>query len=283
MNRIAAEQRTSRAQESGEPRGTTRTGSYRTRSDELPAAQHAAHPERVGNSEVRHAEPPTGKQAGEGEGGYPGGEYDVAEPRTKGPASTQDVHESLLEAHFQDVDLTVLEELLGQDRRLDDSELPFVLEALPVGAALEHEGPNRWRVRAPTTGGNRFGHGATAVHAIEAFILGDTAASEPEAAAQRFLRLPKAQQDEIRERDRLAAERVGGTADTFARDEAIKAAEADKAAKAPAPNAVTDGPERASARAEQSRKGRQNVPGQPSTTASKSASKRGSTRSGKKK
>jgi hypothetical protein len=238
MDRIAAEQRASKRS----------------------VAQHSEHPERPGDSTVRHAEPQTGKQHGEGAGGFPQGEYDVTAPATEGtaaPSSAKSSHEQLVDAHLSTIthtDLDTLEGLLGDDRRLDDSELPLILEALPIGAIVEHEGLNRWRVRSPASGGIRWGHGHTAVHAIEAYVLGDTVSSADAAGAQRFLRLPKSQQKEIQERDRIAAERVGGTPDIFARDEAIRAANADATADAPAANAVTDGPEKASARAKQGSK-----------------------------
>jgi hypothetical protein len=257
------------------------------------AQQHQEHPELRADSVVRHAEPQTGKQRGEGAGGFPSGEYDVTPPKsateeqpaTEGVTAGQTAdtsHDALLDAHFGAVDIEALQQQLGENRRLDDAELPLILEALPVGAVIEHEAPNRWRVRSPTTGGNRFGHGATGVQAIEAYVLGDVAPTADAAGAQRFLALPAAQQQEIRERDQKAAERVGGTPDTFARDEAIKAAESDQTAKAPASNAVTDGPEKASARAEQGTRGAQNTPGQSRPAAkstSKTAAKKGASKS----
>jgi hypothetical protein len=257
------------------------------------AQQHQEHPELAADSVVRHAEPQTGKPRGEGAGGFPSGEYDVTPPAKateEAPATegvtagqTADVsHDALIDAHLGDKDIAQLQTLLGENRRLDDAELPLIIEALPVGAIIEHEAPNRWRVRSPASGGIRWGHGGTAVAAIEAYVLGDVAPTAVAAGAQRFLALPASQQQEIRERDQKAAERVGGTPDTFVRDEAIKAAQSDQTAKAPAANAVTDGPEKASARAEQSDRGAQNVPG--AKTASRSAKRAsGSKRSGKRK
>lgn len=279
------------------PQGET-ARSQRARLDRIAAQrrtaqQHQEHPELTADSVVRHAEPQTGKRAGEGAGGFPSGEYDVTPPKSateEAPATegvtagqTADTsHDALIGAHFADKDIEALQAQLGENRRLDDAELPLILEALPIGAVIEHEGLNRWRVRSPTTGGNRYGHGATGVAAIEAYVLGDVAPSADAAGAQRFLALPKDVQAQIQERDQKAAERVGGTPDTFARDEAIKAAQSDATAKAPAANAVTDGPEKASARAEQSNKGAQNVPGQPASKATAKSAKKssGSKRSG---
>jgi hypothetical protein len=271
------------------PQGET-ARSQRARLDRIAAQrrtarQHQEHPELAADAVVRHVEPQTGKSQGEGAGGFPSGEYDVtkpasateSQPATEGVTAGQTAdtsHDALIDAHFADKDIEALQAQLGENRRLDDAELPLILEALPVGTIIEHEGPNRWRVRSPASGGIRWGHGATGVAAIEAYVLGDTAPSADAAGVQRFLALDSATQQAIQERDQKAAERVGGTPDTFVRDEAIKAAQSDQTAKAPAANAVTDGPEKASARAEQSDRGAQNVPGQPAKQSS------GSKRSG---
>jgi hypothetical protein len=123
------------------------------------------------------------------------------------------------------------------------------VEALPVGTVIEHEGPNRWRVHV--LGQNRWGHGATHSEAVENFVTGLSQTTAQQEADRALAALPKKQQQEIADRDQKAAERVGGTPpDTFARIENAKASEADLKAKAPAPNATTDGPEKASARDE---------------------------------
>jgi hypothetical protein len=184
--------------------------------DGLTVAQHSEHPETKGDSTVRHAEPATGKQSGEGEGGFPQGEYDVTDPTPAGAIVPQGDAETLLEAHFGDQDIERLQELLG-DARLDDEEYALVIEAAPVGFVLEHEAPDRWR--AHRTGQNRWGHGRTARGAIEQFVLGGTP-NIVDAAAEAFAKLPAADQRAIKERDARAARSVGAPVEDLGRDEA---------------------------------------------------------------
>jgi hypothetical protein len=247
-DRVAAEKRTSAKREDGD-RATAKGAE--TATDSQPEALHALHPENAADSAVRHAEPQTGKQAGEGEGGFPAGEYDVVDPAPKPAATAKEEREAALTAHYDgaagDLDQVVKDALA--DSRLDASELPKVLEALPVGAVIEHEGPNRWRVHK--LGVMRFGHGTTGLQAIENYVLGEATTTTLDAGAAAFLKLSPRQQREIEERDRIAYRNtVGGDPNEFAREEARRTAAADKTAKEPAPNAVSDGPERASARAE---------------------------------
>jgi hypothetical protein len=199
---------------------------------------------------VRHAEPQTGHRASEGHGGYPSGEYDVTRPagadvKTKGPTPLGQLFDSAPEA-----DAAV--ERSKKYAQLAPADFDKAVEALPVGTLIEHEGPNRWRVHV--IGQNRWGHGATHSEAVENFITGLSQTTAQVEADRALAALPKKQQQEIAERDQKAAERVGGTPpDTFARLENAKASAADLNAEAPAPNASTDGPEKASARDEAGR------------------------------
>jgi len=278
LNRIAAEKRT----RSGEDRGTAKGGF--TQSDQLPEAQHSEHPESFSDSTVRHAEPPQGKQAGEGHGGFPQGEYDVTKPAKEPAAKAKSTQQAQLDQHFEGVeDITELSNNVKKASRLSELNFLASLEAFPVGTIIEHEAPNRWRVRSTSGGGFRYGHGAYAREAIESYILGTAVGSQEEASARAFAQLPASQQNEIRERDRIAAERVGKspTAD-FAREEARKIALADKTAKPAALNAVTDGPEKASARDEAGRRAGSQSPNK-TKAASKPSSKSKAKRSSKSK
>jgi hypothetical protein len=206
---------------------------------------HDANPDVSTDSSVRHAEPQTGHRASEGHGGYPSGEYDVTRPagddvKTKGATALGRHLEQAPEAK----DAKKRAEKYAQ---LSPDDFDLAVEALPVGTVIEHEGPNRWRVHV--LGQNRWGHGATHSEAVENFITGVSQTTAQVEADRALAALPAKQQQEIAERDRKAAEAVGGTPpDTFQRIENAKAQAADLTAEAPAPNASTDGPEKASAR-----------------------------------
>jgi hypothetical protein len=216
---------------------------------------HDAHPESATDTSVRHAEPQTGKQSGEGEGGHPAGEYDITQmDRSSGQKNTKGA-DTVLSQHFagledKDNPLVQATKEAQSNSQIPKSKLALAIEALPVGALIEHEAPNRWR--AHVTGQLRYGHGATFLEAVESYILGTGVGSMEEAAARTYAALPSHMQEQIDERDRKAAARVGGTVpEQMARDEAKRAAAADASADLPARNANTDGPEKASARAEQ--------------------------------
>jgi hypothetical protein len=137
-------------------------------------ATHEAHPESPTDSSVRHAEPPQGKQRGEGAGGYPTGEYDVTPPPKSGAAKTKGVLESILDQHAEQAGgqdrISALVQRTKDKAQLSPDQFDAAVEGLPVGAVIEHEAENRWRVHV--TGQNRFGHGATHSEAVEAYILG---------------------------------------------------------------------------------------------------------------
>jgi hypothetical protein len=217
------------------------------------ADTHDANPDVSTDSSVRHAEPQTGHRANEGHGGYPAGEYDVTKPATSGAdAKTKGTTAlgQLLEIAPESKEAVKRAE---QNAQLSPSQFDQAVEALPVGTVIEHEGPYRWRVHV--LGQNRWGHGATHSEAVENFVTGLSQTTAQQEADRALAALPKKQQNEIADRDQKAAEAVGGTPpDTFARIENAKAQAADMKAKAPAPNASTDGPEKASARDEAGRK-----------------------------
>lgn len=219
---------------------------------------HDANPDVSTDSSVRHAEPPTGKQFGEGAGGYPSGEYDVTKPqgnniKTKGATALD---------HFLELapESEAAVKRAEQNAILSPDQFDQAVEALPVGTIIEHEGPNRWRVHV--IGQGRYGHGATHSEAVEHFITGLSQTTAQVEADRALAALPKSQQQEIADRDAKAAKAVGGTApDTFARIENAKASQADLTAKPPAPNADTDGAEKASARDEAGRNAGNDTPG----------------------
>lgn len=214
-------------------------------------AGHSAHGDQPADSTVRHAEPPTGKQQGEGEGGFPQGEYDVTQPAPAGAVDIAAQKDAALEAHFEraQVGLTgdldaILKDALA-DSRLDETEIVRVTEALPVGIVIEHEGPNRWRCHK--TGEGRYGHGRTHLEAVESYVLGLTASNVTDAAARAFVRLPASERKAIQERDERAARSVGGTdPNARTRAEALRTANLQAGADLPAPGARSDGAERAS-------------------------------------
>jgi hypothetical protein len=240
----------------GSPDAVTRPGDPDT---------HQANVNQPGSSEVAHA-PASGTL--HAEGGYPAGEYDVTKPTTAPDGSKTAAGEladtkastaasqpkgefgAQLAQHFTDAgaDQATLMKQATQNTRLSDDERQAVLEAMPVGAILEHEAANRWRVHV--IGRPRFGHGASAAEAIEAFVIGNQG-SDVEASAQRFANLPASVQQEIRERDQRAQAGTGGVDPTeFARQEALKVAKADKQAKPTAASEGSDGANRESARRE---------------------------------
>lgn len=143
------------------------------RRDDLTERQHRANPDKEGDTSVRHAEPPTGKQAREGAGGYPTGEYDVTQPAKAGPSERKSPALAALEAHFADYDIDAKVRAHQKESRLNETAQLHAFEALPLGSVLEHEGIDRWRVRTAVAGVNRFGHGKTAAEAVENFILGE--------------------------------------------------------------------------------------------------------------
>ena len=143
------------------------------RRDDQTERQHRANPDKEGDTSVRHAEPPTGKQAREGAGGYPTGEYDVVQPAKAGPATDKSPALASLEAHFGDYDIDRKVKEQRKNSRLNETAQLHAIEAIPIGSVIEHEGQDRWRVRTAVAGVNRFGHGTTAAEAIENFILGE--------------------------------------------------------------------------------------------------------------
>lgn len=188
------------------------TESYRSRRSIL---EHSENPDKPGDSTVRHALPVTGADES-GQKGFPQGEYDVIEPAKAGAAPKRSDNDALIDAHVANTDIDALEESL-KNTRLSAEDRELILETLPVGAVLERTGDYQFRVHK----GNRFGHGATAAEALEAFVLG----AGPQDDAAKFARLPASQRKEIEERDAAAAKRVGqsyeGTPEHTARQEAV--------------------------------------------------------------
>lgn len=217
---------------------------------------HDANPSDPTDSSVKHADA-VNASPDAGKGGYPSGEYDVTKPAPVG-VQTKDAVASALAQHLDAAPHAEPAVKRAQaNAQLSGSDFAKGVEAFAVGTMIEHEGPNRWRVHV--VGKNKWGHGATFREAVEHFITGIDQTTQEAEAAQRLAALPAKQQQEIKDRDAKAAQAVGGTSsDTFARVENAKTAKADKRAKAPAPNANTDGPEKASARDEA---GRKNVAG----------------------
>lgn len=213
--------------------------------------EHEEQPDRPADSTVRHALPQTGADSS-GQKGFPQGEYDVIEPAKAAAAPKRKTEDMLIDQHLGQTDPKELIERVEKKGRLNHKERTLLLEAAPTGFTLEKMGDNRWRAQS----GNRFGHGTTASEAIESFVLGTAAG--PDAATEAFLALPKSQQKEIEDRDRKVAERSGqaydATPEAIARREALETAKADAGAEPAAYNAVTDGPEKASARDESGQK-----------------------------
>jgi hypothetical protein len=208
---------------------------------------HDANPGDPTDSSVRHAEPSTGRPTDEGEGGYPSGEYDVTPPPANDAKRTKGVIESVLAQHFEANPGADAALKRAEDKaQLSPDQFDKAVEALPVGAIIEHEGPNRWRVHV--LGRGRYGHGATQSEAVENYILGTSEGTFQSEADAALAALPSKQQKEIADRDQKAAEQVGGTSsDTFARIENAKTEAKARNAALPAANANTDGAERASA------------------------------------
>lgn len=217
--------------------------------------QHSEHPESAGDSTVRHADNPVGR-ASAGKKGFPQGEYDVDEPAKRG-AVKKDPQQLAIEQGLDDDELKTIKAAIAHPKanRLKHEQRALAIEALPIGAIVEHEGKFRWRVRSsPTGGGFRFGHGATFQEAVDNYLLGSSAQTADAAGAERFQAYPKSVQKEIEERDAAVAKRQGVSPESFpeviARREFVENQKAGAKAKAPAPNAVTDGAEQASAQLE---------------------------------
>lgn len=174
---------------------------------------HDANPDVSTDSSVRHAEPPDGRRDGSGHGGYPSGEYDVTPPEPGADAKTKGATASALGhlyANSPEADRAVAQ--AKRHARLEPAEFDKAVEALPVGTVIEHEGPNRWRVHV--AGQPRYGHGGTHSEAVESYVLGGESVTAEQQAAERLAALPKRQRQEIAERDRKAAEAVGGSSAT---------------------------------------------------------------------
>lgn len=225
---------------------TNKTG---TEPPKRSVAAHSEHPESPGDSTVRHA----------GKGSFPQGEYDVTKPAKAGGAKKDPVQNAI----EQSLDAEEIETIKAAQKhpkanRLKPEQRALAIEALPIGAILEHEAKFRWRVKANLGGGIRWGHGATAQEAIDNYILGSSASTLTDAGAQAFHALPASQQKEIEDRDQKAAKAQGINPDNLpeaiARREFKENAKAAQGAKKPAPNATTDGPEVASAQLEAGRK-----------------------------
>lgn len=260
MDRINAETRVDNAAQASatEEPPATQQATEGNRSE----PQHAEHPESATDSTVRHSEPATGKQAGEGAGGFPTGEYDVTSPAPRAAEQFRDA----FDAHFAGADVDRLQELM-EDAVLDDGEIPLVLAACPVGFTLIKEGPDRWR--AHVAGTQRFGHGQTPIAALEAFVTGTSSGTVYDQAAREFLKLPKADQDAIRERDRAARAAVSGQGgvETDPVEASRQTMAKRQGARLPAPGA-NDGAEQASASQNTTRAAKQAASG------SKQAAKR---------
>lgn len=289
--RTAAQKRARRNREAAAARRKTAgkdVGTEGPGSGRRSVADHSEHPESRADSTVAHDEPQTGKRsAGAGEGGFPQGEGDVVKPALEGE-DKRSVKEQLLDAHFGTVDIR--RHLADADKkgRLDRTTVTVATETLPVGAIVEHEAENRWRIRVPTGGGNRYGFGATYREAIESYVLGDAVVDEQSAAAKRFSELSPRQQEEIRVRDEKAARRVGqdptATPEAIARNEAAENAKAENKAlgnKKARTGQITEGAERASARdlAGQKRGAREEIAAYDTGSSARSSQARGTPRS----
>lgn len=242
--------------------GRKRTSSGRATEDQSfkrSQAEHSEHPENPGDSTVRHAVP-TARAGEEGQKGFPQGEYDVTPPAKEPARGKRSLEDQLIEQHVGDQDVEAIERALKSPKanRLNPKQRALAIEALPIGSVLEHEGAFRWRVTGRGTGGNRYGHGATAQEAIDNYVLGSSVTDATQAGAQAFTELPKSVQKEIEERDAAVAKRQGLSPDSLpeqiARREFVENQKAAQKAARPAPNAATDGSEVASAQLEQGTK-----------------------------
>lgn len=246
-----AGKKSSSSKRSGQRGVDTKTG---TEPPKRSVADHSEHPESPGDSTVRHADNPAGRKSA-GAKGFPQGEYDVTEPAKKG-ATKKDPIQNAIEQGLSAEELSTIKAAQKHPKanRLSTDQRALGLEALPIGAILEHEAQYRWRVKANLGGGIRWGHGTTAQEAIDNYLLGSSVIDSAQAAAQTFHDYPASVQKEIEERDAKVAARLGVGVDTLPgvleRREFKANQEAAKKAKAPAPNATTDGPEVASAQLE---------------------------------
>jgi hypothetical protein len=233
--------------------------------------EHAENPDKPGDSTVRHALPQTGADSS-GQKGFPQGEYDVIEPAKAAAKPKRNDVDALIDQHIGQADPTEVIKNAEKKSRLNAKERFLILETTQPGFVLEHEGDNRWRARS----GNRFGFGASAIEALESFVLGQT--SGPDAGTEAFLALPASQQKEIRERDEKAARALGTTYESspeaIARKEALETSKILDGAEPAAANANTDGPERASALSEARQKSATKKPATKKAAAKKSGAKR---------
>ena len=280
-NRLEAKARVSeRAGSKGVGRETENYFSRRS------IAEHSEHPDNPSDTTVRHALPQTGAGS-EGQKGFPQGEYDIIQPEKAGPANARSTHDMLIDQHLGFADPDELMKSVDDSTRLDHEERVLILESAPTGFVLEKMGDRRWRAGAQ----NRYGHGSTAAEAIESFVLGTQSGADADAI--RFSRLPASVQREIRERDEAVAKRQGVDVESLpevsARRAGLELAAVDNEAAASALNAITDGPEKASARDEaglNSEKPTAKTGAKKSSakksTAKKSAAKKSGTKSAKK-
>lgn len=243
--------------------------------------EHSEHPESAGDSTVRHADSAVGR-ASAGKKGFPQGEYDVDQPAKRG-AVRKDPTQLAIEQGLDDEQLRTIKAAIAHPKanRLKAEQRALAIEALPEGTVIEKEGRFRWRVRsAGTNGGNRFGHGTTAQEAIDNYILGSSALTGDAAGAERFQSYPKSVQQEIEDRDAAVAKRQGVSPESFpeviARREFQENQKAGAKAAHPAPGAVTDGAEQASAQLEAgARRGRGEAnEARKTATANRSAARR---------
>ena len=239
-NRLEAKARSS--EKSGSKGVNRQTESYLSRRS---IAEHSENPDRSGDSTVRHALPMP-RAGSEGQKGFPQGEYDVTRPAPAGPRSSRSTQDMLIDQHLGFADPAELMKAVDDSTVLDHEDRALILEGAPAGFVLEKMGDNRWRAGAQ----NRFGHGQTAAEAIEAFVLGTQSGANADAI--RFANYPASVQREIRERDEAVAKRSGVDVESLpevsARRQGLELAAVDNKAAASALNAVTDGPEKASAR-----------------------------------
>lgn len=235
----------------GQRKVETKTGTEPPRRS---VADHSEHPESPGDSTVRHADNPAGRKSA-GSRGFPQGEYDVTTPAKKG-ATKKDPTQLAIEQSLDEEELNTIKAAQKHPKanRLKPEQRALALEALPIGAILEHEAKNRWRVKANLGGGIRWGHGTTAQEAIDNYILGHSVIDSAQAGAEQFHSYPASVQREIEERDAKVAQRQGIAVESLPgvleRREFAANQKAAKAAKPPAPNATSDGAEVASAQLE---------------------------------
>lgn len=274
-NRLEAKARTSeRAGSKGVNRQTENYFSRRS------IAEHSENPDRPADSTVRHALPQTGAGS-EGQKGFPQGEYDVIEPAKAGPASQRSTIDMLIDQHLGFGDPDEVMKSVNESTRLDHEERVLILESAPAGFVLEKMGDRRWRAGAQ----NRYGHGTTAAQAIESFVLGTESGADADAI--RFANYPASVQKEIRARDEAVAKRAGIPVDSLpeavARREGLERAAVENEAAASALNAVSDGPEKASALNEAGAKGEESSTKSGRKSASKkSAARKSATKSTRK-